>query len=150
MKDIIIPKENAVFWMDGNGRWYNEHGPFQHKKLIDYFNSAIGWDSDGFFVSQERGDIHEKVYFPCEETALFAVDAVVESEITLLLNTRQRIRLDPRKLQVKNDQLFMQYQDILIKFTDRCMMRLAEHIEDINGTYYFNFDDNRDMITVMD
>lgn len=137
MKEIVIPQENAVFWMDGNGRWHNEHGPFRHKKLIEYFNTSIRWDADGFFVGQERGEFREKVYFRCEETALFAVGVVPDSEGSILLNTRERVKLEPQKLFVENDHLFMTYQDTLIKFTDRCMMQLAGSIEEIDGTFYF-------------
>ena len=150
LKDIVIPKDRAVFRMDGNGRWHNEHGPFQHKKLIDYFNASIGWDADGFFVSQERGDLREKVYFPCEETALFAVAAVIGDEIALCLNTGRKIRLDSEKLRIKNDQLFMLYQDTLIKFTDRCMMRLAEFIEESDTAFYFHFNGQRKFIPDLD
>jgi hypothetical protein len=150
LKEIVIPKENAVFWMDGNGRWHNVHGLFQHKKLIDYFNMSIGRDSGGFFVGQERGDIREKVYFRCDETALFAVDIVVGSAITILLNTREKIKLDPEKLYIKNDFLFMHYQDTLIKFTDRCMMSLSGYIEEIDGSCYFQFKDKRFMIPILD
>ena len=93
LKEVIIPKEKAVFWMDGNGRWHNRHGPFQHKKLIDYFNSSIGWDEDGYFVSQTRDDILEKVYFRHAETALFVLDVIKNDEIHLVLNTQKKIKL---------------------------------------------------------
>ena len=138
LKEIVIPKENAVFWMDGNGRWHNVHGPFQHKKLIDYFNTSIGRDPDGFFVSQERGDVHEKVYFRCEETALFGVEVLNSNELIVILNTKERIKLDPEKLFIKNDYLFMHYQDTFIKFTDRCMMWLSTYIEEIGEKYFFS------------
>jgi hypothetical protein len=150
LKEIVIPKENAVFWMDGNGRWHNVHGPFRHKKLIDYFNTSIGRDSDGFFVSQERGEVHEKVYFRYEETALFGVAVSAESDLMVILNTQERIKLRPEKLFIKNDCLFMHYQDTLIKFTDRCMMWLAEYIEENEGIYYFEFKDKKVMIATMD
>ena len=150
LKEIVIPKENAVFWMDGNGRWHNVHGPFQHKKLIDYFNTSIGRDSDGFYVSQDRGDVHEKVYFRCEETALFGVEVLTANELIVVLNTGERIKLNPEKLFIKNDSLFMHYQDTLIKFTDRCMMRLSKYIEEIDGSYYFQYNDKRNMIQPME
>ena len=59
--------------MDGQGVWHNRHGRFRRKKIIDHFNAAIGHDDGGFYVCQERGDILEKVYFSCEDTAYFAV-----------------------------------------------------------------------------
>jgi hypothetical protein len=150
MKDIVIPKENAVFWMDGNGRWHNVHGLFRHKKLIDHFNRCLGWDADGFFVSQERGDIREKVYFRYEETALFAVGVVIGAEVSILLNTGEKTKIEPEDLYIKNDQLFMQYRDIQVKFTDRCTMNLSEYIVEKEGTYYFEFKDKRVMIATVD
>jgi hypothetical protein len=150
LKEIVIPKENAVFWMDGNGRWHNVHGPFQHKKVIDYFNRSIGWDADGFFVSQERNDVYEKVYFRYEETALFGVETVIGTEISILLNNRDKVKLDPHDLYIKTDHLFMNYQDTIIKFADRCLMRLSEYIEEIDGVYYFQFNGKKDKILTMD
>ena len=64
LTEVVIPRENAVFWMDAEGRWCNRHGRFAHKRIIDYFNRSIGRDAMGYFVTQVRGDIREKVYFP--------------------------------------------------------------------------------------
>ena len=47
-REIVIQKEDAVFRLDGNGRWHNQHGPFQHKKVIDYFHTCINKDKHGF------------------------------------------------------------------------------------------------------
>ena len=94
-QEIIIKKEDAVFWMDGNGRWHNQHGEFEHKKVVAYFNRSIGFDADGYFVSQVRDDMVEKVYFPYQETALFAVDIIQDNDLQLLLNTQKQITLKP-------------------------------------------------------
>jgi hypothetical protein len=132
-QEIIIKKEDAVFWMDGNGRWYNQHGEFEHKKVIAYFNQSIQYDSDGYFVSQVRGDMVEKVYFPYQETALFAVDILQHDEVRLLLNTRKRVPLNPEKLFIRNDTLFMHFENQLIKFSDRSMIKLSDRLDDANG-----------------
>ena len=52
-KTIVIPKENAVFRMDGNGIWHNEHGRFEHPKIINHFNRSIQKDEQGYFLSQK-------------------------------------------------------------------------------------------------
>ena len=88
-KEIVIPKEDAVFWMDKNGHWHNEHGKFQHKKIIDYFNGCIKKDKDGFYLTQERDTYREKVYFPYEETAYFVFEVIKDKDITLVLNTKK-------------------------------------------------------------
>jgi hypothetical protein len=126
------------------------HGPFQHRKLIQYFNAAIRKDADGFFVEQERGDVHEKVYFRCGETAFFAVDVTVGSALTVLLNTGERVSLEPEKLYIENDALFMQHQDTCIKFTDRCMMMLSGYIQEIDGACYFQFNDKKSLIPTVE
>ncbi len=133
-QEIIIPKEDAVFWMDGNGRWHNQHGEFEHKKVIAYFNRSIGYDADGYFVSQARGDVVEKVYFRYQETALFVVDIIQNNDdLRLLLNTGKQIPLNPKKLFIRNDSLFMHVENQLIKFTDRSMMKLSNRLDDTNG-----------------
>lgn len=134
-REIIISKENAVFWMDGNGRWHNQHGEFEHKKVVAYFNRSIGYDTDGYFVSQIRGDVVEKVYFPYQETALFAVDIIQNNDLQLLLNTQKQLPLNPEKLFIRNDTLFMHFENQLVKFTDRSMIKLSDLFDDANGQF---------------
>ena len=139
-KEIIIPKEKAVFWMDKRGRWHNEHGPFQNKKIIDYFHACIREDADGFYLTQVRDEITEKVYFPFEETALFVFNIRMdETGVTLILNTGEQIRLNPDDLYVREDILIQKRSDTLIKFTDRTMMMIADLIVDNAGQYYFQW-----------
>ena len=87
-KEIIIPKEDAVFWMDENGRWHNEHGSFQHPKVVGYFHTSIRKDKDGYFLSQEHDDFSEKVYFRYAETPLFVFDVIRGEDILLVLNMK--------------------------------------------------------------
>ncbi|MBW1695092.1 MAG: hypothetical protein JRJ41_13325 [Deltaproteobacteria bacterium] len=64
IKEVVVPKEDAVFWLDAFGRWHNEHGTFEHKKIINFFHSSIRKDADGYYLYQKRDDsIIEKVYF---------------------------------------------------------------------------------------
>lgn len=126
LHEIVIPKENAVFWMDGRGRWCNQNGPFQHKKIIDYFNAAIRRDDNGFFVAQVRDNVCEKVYFRYEDTALFVVDIIFMDPIELVLNTGAKMALVPEALFVREDHLYMEDGELLIKFNERAMLRIAE------------------------
>ena len=143
-KEIIIPKEKAVFWMDGRGRWHNEHGPFQNKKIIDYFHTCIRKDGDGFYLTQLRDGITEKVYFPFEETALFVFNIRRDDDgVTLILNTGEEIRLNPGELYVHEDILIQKRNDTLIKFTDRTMMMIADLIEDNAGQYFLQWEDRQ-------
>jgi len=143
MQTIIIPKEDAVFWMDGNGRWHNQHGEFEHKKVIAYFNRSIGHDVDGYFVSQERGDVVEKVYFRHQETAIFVVDVLTDNDTSLLLNTGEPMVLEPEKLLVKNDSLFIRKEKELAKFNDRSMMKLSHRFEEIDGQFQIRLNGKR-------
>ena len=143
-QEIIIPKENAVFWMDGNGRWHNRHGEFEHKKVVAYFNRSIGYDADGYFVSQVREGALEKVYFKYQETALFVVDILGDNDdLQLLLNTGKRIPLNPEKIFIKNDVLFMHVENQLVKFTDRSMMKISGLMEEIDGRFFINLHERK-------
>jgi len=138
IKEFVIPKEQAVFWMDKNGCWNNEHGKFSHKKIIDYFNSCIRRDADGYYLTQINGDIREKVYFPCEDTAFFVTDiAKADEEIRLILNTKEEIPLTPENLSVKDDCLYMQNGEERIKFGERALLKTADFIAYENGRYRF-------------
>jgi hypothetical protein len=137
VKEVIIPKEDAVFWLDGNGRWCNSDGPFRHKKIIAYFHSAIQKDALGFFVGQTNGHVREKVYFRYEDTALFVVDVITGPTIELVLNTSRRISLEPEQLFSKGDHLYVELDSDPVKFTDRALMKFAPYMEEEKGELLF-------------
>ena len=136
LKEVVIPKEYAVFWMDGNGCWRNVHGKFRRKQIIDKFNNSIRRDESGYFVTQINGERIEKVYFRCEETAFFASDIHVGDHIDLVLNTGNVMRLDAASLFIRNDSLYLNATGYgLIKFTERCLMKIFKMIEFSEGQY---------------
>ncbi|MGD2268998.1 MAG: MFS transporter permease [Desulfobacterales bacterium] len=136
VKDIVIPKDQAVFWLDGNGRWHNEFGEFQHKKIIDFFHSSIRKDKGGYYLEQTLEHTREKVYFHCEDGALFVFDVKKEKDITLTLNTGKTIKLHPKKLWIKDNRLYMKKGDEQVKFTERSLLKISELIEH-DGNQYF-------------
>jgi hypothetical protein len=141
--EIVIPKEKAVFWLDENGRWQNVHGEFQHKKIIDYFHSSIQKDEKGYYLFQERGNLREKVYFHYEDTALFVVDLIKENDITLILNTKRRVKLKPKNLYTKNDNLYMRMGTETIKFTERGLMKISDLLEFSDEQYFIKVNNRR-------
>ena len=138
LKLHVVPKEEAVFWMDIHGRWHNEHGKIEHPKIIDYFHSAIQRDEDGYFLQQEFNGIREKVYFPYEETARFVFDVKFGEGILLLLNTKQKISLIPEDLYVKDDQLYMEFDGDKVKFTENALLKLADCFHQKEDGYFFS------------
>ena len=142
-KQIVISKEDAVFWLDGKGRWHNTDGLFRHKKIIDYFHKSIQKDNDGYFLCQERDNLREKVYFRYEDTALFVFDVIFGQEIELVLNTGKMIRLDHEDLYVSNDCLYLQYGDECVKFDERSLVKLSNCIEEENDGYVLCTNDKR-------
>lgn len=136
MKELIIPKEKAVFWLDKHGYWNNEHGKFQNKKIIEYFHSSIKRDSGGYYVGQNRDEIMEKVYFPYEDTALFVFTVVKAEKIILVLNTGTEVELEPQNLYAKADSLYQQSGEDQIKFTDKALMKISDLLT-FEGENYF-------------
>jgi hypothetical protein len=132
LREVVIPKENAVFWMDGQGRWQNRHGCFAHKRIIDHFNAAIRRDKDGYYVTQVRGEIREKVYFAYDVTPLFVFRVIAENPPRLVLNTGETIFLEPDQLFILSDQLYQQRGDERIKFGDRALLAMAPFLEERN------------------
>jgi hypothetical protein len=133
-KLIIVPREEAVFWMDKNGTWHNEHGKFEHPRIIRYFNSAIKKDENGYYVHQETSECEEKVYFPHEDTALFVVDiAPVGQGIELLLNTTDRMVLEDGILFMASDNLYFQTPVHRVKFSSHALVKISKFIEEENG-----------------
>ena len=134
-KEIVIGQDKAVFWLDGDGRWHNAHGPFQHKKIIDYFHASIQKDEKGYFLCQETDDRREKVYFRYANTALFVFDVTGDAIPTLVLNTGDHVTLQPELLFVENDALYFRKGDERVKFTQRCLMALSDRLEIDSGVY---------------
>jgi hypothetical protein len=124
IRESVLSSDEATFWLDGRGRWCNQHGPFQHRKIIDYFHKSIGRDETGYFVSHINGATREKVYFRYEDTALFVFDVMPEAMV-LVLNTGRRISLDPAALFIRHDCLYARQGDELIKFTEQSMVKIA-------------------------
>lgn len=139
MKLNIVPKEEAVFWMDEHGRWHNAHGKIEHPKIIDYFHACIQRDEEGYFLYQEFNGIQEKVYFPYQETARFVFDVIINGDITLVLNTKQQILLVPEDLYVKEDQLFMKFDGDKVKFSENALLKLADCFHEKDDGVFFSF-----------
>jgi hypothetical protein len=142
-KEIVVAKEDAVFWLDKHGFWHSKEGKFQHKKIINYFHSSIRKDKAGYHLSQTYRDYKEKVYFPYEDTALFVFEVVKGDDIILVLNNKKRIKLKPRKLWIKDDSLYMNLGEDLIKFSENGLVRIADLIEYENDQYFMRVRDRR-------
>lgn len=132
----VIPKDQAVFWLDRHGRWHNQHGPFEHDKIIAYFNSAIKRDAKGYYLYQKTQYGAEKVYFSYEDCVLFAIDILMDEPITLVLNTGRRVRLRPQRMFVKDDDLYMNLGEDRIKFSQRCLVKISEMMIFDNDHYH--------------
>lgn len=140
IKNVVVPKEEAVFRMDGNGVWHNRHGRIAHPRIIEYFNGAIDKDADGFFLYQAYDNIQEKVYFPFEGTAWFAVDVVMSPGITLVLNTRRKVPLLAEALFTEKGCLCMRFGDGYVKFTEKVQRMLSEFIREDGDRLFFQAD----------
>ena len=142
-KEVVVPKEDAVFRLDAHGRWHNKHGVFEHKKIIDYFHSSIRRDADGYYLFQKHGDhAVEKVYFKYEDTALFVFDLINPDDFDktrLILNTKKEIPLDPKTLFIQGDNLYLEHDGHRIKFIDRALLKLAHRLKFDQQQYRLEF-----------
>jgi len=150
MQEIVVSPQEAVFWLDRWGHWCNAHGRFEHKKIIDYFHAAIARDDQGYYVSQVNGNILEKVYFRYEDTALFVFDMIEDDGITLVLNTRQHLRLEPESLFIYEDNLYVRHGNERIKFNQACMVKISRFMEYHDDRCYIRMMGRRIVITEED
>jgi len=149
LKEIVISKDKAVFWLGSNGRWHNIHGEFEHRKIIDFFHSSIRKDKDGYYVTQTTERYKEKVYFRYEDTALFVFNIIKNKDIYLLLNTKKQIKLNPEELFIKNDSLYTKDGEELVKFTEQSMMKISKYMENDNESYFIKIDNKKYEIPVI-
>jgi hypothetical protein len=134
-QSIIVPKEQAVFWMDKNGVWHNEHGKFEHPKIIRHFNRSIQKDDQGYYLFQQTDEAEEKVYFCHEDTVLFVVDLSLTEQVILTLNTTDTLPLDPTQLFTRNDGLYLQTSEHCIKFSQHALVKLSRFMEETDGQF---------------
>jgi len=127
--EIIIPREQAVFWLDKDGRWRNEAGRFALKKIVRHFHESIARDEGGYFVTQMNNGRLEKVYFPYEDTALFAIDLDIKEPPTIRLNTGKRLPLFPESIFHSSENLYTRHGEEWIKFSERSLLKLAPLID---------------------
>jgi hypothetical protein len=144
--EVVIPKEKAVFRLDARGRWCNVHGVFRNRRISDYFHAAIRRDEGGYFVRQELGAITEKVYFPYEDTALFAVDVQLEAGPRLHLNTGREVQMEPEHLFIAGESLYMVLDGERIKFSERTLLKLSELMEFSADGYFITAQGRRHRI----
>ena len=130
IKTIEISADEAVFWLDANGNWHNADGKFRHKKIIDYFHASIRRDDKGYHLYQAHEHYQEKVYFHYEDKALFVFDVLPQADIILVLNTKRKVKLRPRKLFISNDSLYMHLDDEIVKFAEQGLMKIAPSLEE--------------------
>ena len=142
-KAVIIPKEEAVFWLDKHGYWHNKFGKFEHKKIIDYFHTSIRRDARGYFLSQMMDDVQEKVYFPYEDTALFVFNIIRDADIVLALNTGRHVKIRPTQLSIEDDHLYMQLGQERIKFSQQSLLKISDLIEEENEQYFIRIKKRR-------
>ena len=148
--EVVIPKEAAVFFLDGRGVWrHKEQGKFEHRKIINYFHSCIRRDENGYHLRQRLGDRVEKVYFHYEDTALFVFDVIKGEEIFLVLNTQKKIKLRPKKLFVNEDDLYVTSGEHRIKFTDNSLIRIWDLLHYEGDDYFITVKGRRYMIKQM-
>lgn len=148
--EIVIGKEKAVFWLDANGCWQNKHGKFRHQKIIRHFHSSIKRDRYGYYLYQENGTYVEKVYFHYEDQALFVFDVVQKCGLVLVLNTRQQVKLMPRKLFIQNDNLYMRMGEETIKFAEQGLVKIARFLIEENNRLYIRVNNRRYQIPAFD
>ena len=148
---MTVPKEKALFRLDRNGVWFHGEEKFTNKKIINYFHSIIKKDKDGYFLKQEHKNFIEKVYFPYEDTPLFVFHIIKRDDgLILCLNTGENIKLDPEKLIMKNDNLYVQNDEDLIKLNANALISLAGHMDDVDDQYVININGKRHLIPRME
>jgi hypothetical protein len=136
LPEHVIPKEKAIFWLDGRGFWHTAKGKFENRNIINHFHSCIRKDAEGYYLEQEHPEYREKVYFLYEDTALFVVHILKDDGIVLVLNTGKKVKLKPRRLFIKGENLYMMLGEESAKFTEQALLRISDYMEDETGHFF--------------
>jgi hypothetical protein len=142
IREVVISRDDAVFWLDSRGYWRNSGGRFRKKKIIDLFHASIARDADGYFLLRQKEEggeqVVEKVYFPCEDTALFVFATSCDDDdgITCTLNTGRSLPLRPQNLYTRDDALYLREEGETIKFSERALLQIADRLTETRGILY--------------
>ena len=82
--------------------------------------------------------------------ALFVFDVIQQNDITLVLNTQRQVKLNPHKLFIKNDCLYMRMGDETIKFAEQALMKIAPLLEVEHNQYYIRLKESDYRIPALD
>jgi len=137
LQERIIPKEEAIFWLDAQGFWHTAQGKFENKKIIAHFHSCIRRDDQGYHLEQEHAHYREKVYFRYEDTALFVFHVEKGDPIVLVLNTGRQEDLKPKKLYIDGESLYVRLGNERVKFSENALLSIAEYLEDDDEGHYY-------------
>jgi hypothetical protein len=74
---------------------------------------------------------------------LFVFDIIKGDDIILVLNTKRQIPLQPESLSIKEDSLYYQDGEDLIKFAERGMMQISDLLEEAGDQFYIRVDGKR-------
>jgi hypothetical protein len=144
MKEQVIPKDKAVFWLDRYGCWRNRHGRFECPRIIARFHASIERDQNGYYLTQINGEVIEKVYFHHEDTALFVFNLrTAGQEMHLILNTGREIPLVTESLFIAGDALYTVLEGERIRFAERVLVKLSRFLEDDGAICYLRLGDMR-------
>jgi hypothetical protein len=135
LPEHVIPKEKAVFWLDGRGFWHTAKGKFENRNIINHFHSCIRKDENGYYLEQEHREYREKVYFHYEDTALFVVHILKKDDIMLVLNTGKKVKLRPKRLFINDESLYMMLREERVKFTEEALLRITDYMENEEGRF---------------
>jgi hypothetical protein len=64
------------------------------------------------------------------------VDLIIDKDITLILNTKKQIKLKPRSLFIRDDNLYMRMGQETIKFAERGLMKISDLLEFRDEQYF--------------
>lgn len=137
LQERVIPKEEAIFWLDAHGFWHTAQGKFENQKIIAHFHSCIRKDDEGYYLEQDHAHYREKVYFRYEDTALFVFHVEKGDPIVLVLNTGRRVDLKPKKLYTAGESLFVHLGNECAKFSENALLSIAEYLEDDDEGHYY-------------
>jgi hypothetical protein len=76
-------------------------------------------------------------------TAPTLLDLIKDQDITLILNTKRQIKLKPKNLFTRNDNLYMRLGLETIKFAERGLMKISDLLEFKDKQYFIKIKNRR-------
>ena len=139
-------KFDSEIWINEKGEWIFRGNEITHAEILKYFKENLKEDANGIYILNVFGELQEMGYVK-SQTHPLKIQYVEETAEDLLFHSDSQetisiftsgIFIDQNEVLFlkRNEQNFLSYQ-----FTRSSLGQLSKYLEEVDGSFFLNFQD---------